>query len=729
MNLPSSLRPLTPTGGSPVTPWALGLTVLLFVAWAAWLTCLYWLYGERSFLRIHDCGDSNVPMAVAAHLDPPGFIVGARNAAQVCGFDQKATWGSILQDQLLVRLPIWLGYALSMALQRLVAGFGMTLLGVMVLRLRWVPSIIAGLGYSLFSQRFINESWGGFTYYDAMVLPGVPLVLLGLHYSMLWGRRHRMAGLLAAGAIGSVYAWTGSYLLAVFPMVLFAVWPTLVLRGDGVSFGVVVRTVAVFGAVWTAWCLPFVKAALISGQSSHRVNRLDSETVVSGVASGWGFVESALIANWPFVAIMLIGLGICRSRTQARMALLVLAVAIAVILAKPLVIVFGSVLGFLQGFNFQRFYLLLPFVLMLAGAVGLDALLALLQKLGVSKSRARLGSAVGFFICAGLMGWVGKTSADVHEFASKMLVGGWSSAVYDHPEIRRIGELRQKGEVFRVATVAMPGSGTWHPDMMAAYGLESADGYVPLYARRYNEYWQEVLAPRWHAEPNERSKFATKGNRVYLQPAAAQWSTDTKPLELRAFADLSLLAGINVRYLFSPVQLIDDRLTLVSQTAASQPAKHKRNTRGRMGLMAGGFVPWADLFVYELKQFSPRFYLASEIQWVDESENAPKAVGDVWRSGLMGKAVVLSQPDVPRSIVKGVYAGGGTVTEQTLTADRIELTVDAVESAILVSSNTDDPRWKATLDGTSVDIFPANHAFQGVAVPRGRHSIVFEYGQ
>ena len=79
--------------------------------------------------------------------------------------------------------------------------------------------------------------------------------------------------------------------------------------------------------------------------------------------------------------------------------------------------------------------------------------------------------------------------------------------------------------------------------------------------------------------------------------------------------------------------------------------------------------------------------------------------------------------------MKGVYAGGGTVTEQTLTADRIELTVDAVESAILVSSNTDDPRWKATLDGTSVDIFPANHAFQGVAVPRGRHSIVFEYGQ
>ncbi len=55
--------------------------------------------------------------------------------------------------------------------------------------------------------------------------------------------------------------------------------------------------------------------------------------------------------------------------------------------------------------------------------------------------------------------------------------------------------------------------------------------------------------------------------------------------------------------------------------------------------------------------------------------------------------------------------------------------VDATASspALLVRSETFDPNWTASVDGRETRVVPADFAFQAVALPAGRHRIVFEY--
>jgi uncharacterized membrane protein YfhO len=55
--------------------------------------------------------------------------------------------------------------------------------------------------------------------------------------------------------------------------------------------------------------------------------------------------------------------------------------------------------------------------------------------------------------------------------------------------------------------------------------------------------------------------------------------------------------------------------------------------------------------------------------------------------------------------------------------------VDATATApgILVLADAYYPGWRATLDGRSTPIFPADWGLRGVALPEGRHTLVFEY--
>lgn len=697
----------------------------LVALWAGWLACPYLLYEDRSFLRIHDCGDSNVPMAVAENLVPEGGIVGQRNGSLVCGFNHMATWGHILQDQLLVRLPVWLGYGLNTWLQRFVAGSGMLFLAWGVLRFRLLPSLAAAAGYSLFSQWFINASWAGYTYYDALVLPGVPWILIGMNWCLgLQRDRGWLWAAVGAGMMGSLYALTGSYLLAIFPIALYCVWPMIVTRPAGVSPLVVVKWLAVFGVIWAAWCSPFIWAALAAGRDSQRSGLLQSQTLAEGFRSGWEFVGSSLQENWPFALACLCALPFRPRPIFVRLIWLLFGLFLAVLLAKPMTITLGPLLGFLQGFNWQRFYLLLPFVLMITAAAGLDSLA--LRMAGLKNGRwLRVGWVVA---CLALIGWVVKLSAEVHEFAIKMTVGGWSSVVFSQPALKDLAALRETSAPFRVATVATPGTGQWHPDMMAAYGLESADGYVPLYPRRYKEFWQGVIAPGLVEGRPVQSQMTTWGNRVYLRPPEGALARGS-PQRLDSFADLRLLALTNVRFIASEIPLEHDELVLWRHVPEQLPAKHKRNTKGRMGLLAAGFAPVKSLYVYELKSFHPRFYFAGSIMWVDSAAESMAAM--VSPSFLMqSKAVVFAREDL---------AGGqqlptilpaetpSTVLPTLVHADHIVLDVQVASAGILCLANSFDPKWRAMIDGVEHPILRANHAFQAIVVPGGSRRVELYY--
>jgi hypothetical protein len=69
----------------------------------------------------------------------------------------------------------------------------------------------------------------------------------------------------------------------------------------------------------------------------------------------------------------------------------------------------------------------------------------------------------------------------------------------------------------------------------------------------------------------------------------------------------------------------------------------------------------------------------------------------------------------------------GTVAVRDWAAGDIRLEVDAARVGLLVLAVTDYPGWQATVDGRPAEIVRADHAFQAVAVPAGRHQVRFRY--
>jgi hypothetical protein len=63
------------------------------------------------------------------------------------------------------------------------------------------------------------------------------------------------------------------------------------------------------------------------------------------------------------------------------------------------------------------------------------------------------------------------------------------------------------------------------------------------------------------------------------------------------------------------------------------------------------------------------------------------------------------------------------------TPERVSLEAELSEPAVLVLSDTFDPRWRAADNGAPVPIVRADHALRAVFLAPGRHTVEFRYRQ
>jgi hypothetical protein len=180
---------------------------------------------------------------------------------------------------------------------------------------------------------------------------------------------------------------------------------------------------------------------------------------------------------------------------------------------------------------------------------------------------------------------------------------------------------------------------------------------------------------------------------------------DPKPIRYNAagftHAQPIALDLLQVRYLIQPVQ---DQIAVPGEVPVAQ--------QGR----------WV---LYRLPADTPRASLVTSWSVVGSSEDALTAILD---SGFRpaDRAVLEGRPSFTPSTVT-VPTGNGSALYRSTGPQSALVTVDAPAPSIVLVRNVYDKNWRATVDGRSVSVLPADYLVQGIPVPPGRHTIVLSY--
>ncbi|KKW11462.1 MAG: hypothetical protein UY49_C0001G0011 [Microgenomates group bacterium GW2011_GWC1_49_7] len=253
---------------------------------------------------------------------------------------------------------------------------------------------------------------------------------------------------------------------------------------------------------------------------------------------------------------------------------------------------------------------------------------------------------------------------------------GWkftpfTPTAYFFPNTAAISFLQSQEKPFRVISLdnrILP------PNVGAYYGIESIEGYDPIYDARYEEF----IAALNRREPNITPPFGF--NRIITTP------TIVSPL----------LPLLNVKYVLTLEDLKSPDVELMYREG---------NTR-----------------IYWYKKALPRIYPVESIIIASSKQQ----VMDV----LYGKefqpntaAVVEQEIDVSPAAL----AAGDAIKITNMTTSSLSATSVFKEDHAVVIANMFDPRWKAFIDDAPTKLYRVNYLFQGLIVPKGNHTITLIY--
>ena len=686
--------------------------------WAFWLSAEYLVFGPMSYVRIHDTGDAIIPSRLARALERGGPAFSYWFPWAVTGADYLSAWGPPqIQDGAFWILPTWLAFGLIVFAQRAVAACGTYLLLTRSFQLGVWPSIFGAAAYALFHQPII-DSRTGFHMVEGFALPGLAFILWALERMNADADRRRY---LASFGLGLAVSMTSHYVLSMFVIVLVFYWFLAVRPQFAAGFWM---CVALFVAGFLVYLIPTVWASVLHAPLSQRahwplVSPLDADNLAAAAAM--------TRQNAVYLLLLAAGTVFSRQRRGSLLALGGFALLCIGLTAgyRTFRQAMAPHLGFLVGFQFDRINLQLPFACVAGAALALESLPAS-WRVGIPwRGGLRMRVAVRAILIAGLMVWIGGQSVAMKRVTRREInkVGATTAAVYANPEMKALAARQQAAQPFRVAVIPDP---LLHPGFAWAYGLETVDGYVCLYPKRFHSFWEEVQRPLISVDTNRFNYFHYWGSRVYLtQPS--QGFVLGADIRFADYYRLELLSLANTRYIISHFPISHPDLTLLPSSCREdllrrqpQPAQEAAGSRDRKLRLP------LPLYIYENQQAFPRFFVAEQVKLFDNSQQVLEAMRRASHAELRTTAYLERTDAVPLQSVK-LGNGDGSVSVQTYTADRIALDAESSAAGVLVNATSYNPFWKAWIDGRPAKVFPVDHTFQGIVLPAGRHRVVFEY--
>jgi len=137
-----------------------------------------------------------------------------------------------------------------------------------------------------------------------------------------------------------------------------------------------------------------------------------------------------------------------------------------------------------------------------------------------------------------------------------------------------------------------------------------------------------------------------------------------------------------------------------------------------------------DVKVYENLAVLPRAYVVHRLVATSSDADALSYLKSLdFRPADEAVIAADSIGEAERVLVDGLPYGNrhGKAEVIDYRAESVVVSVNTVEPGMLVLTDAHYPGWEATLDGVATPIHRVNHLFRGVAVPRGEHTVRFDY--
>jgi hypothetical protein len=679
------------------------------LGWSWWTIAPYLGHGSESYYRQHDTADSNAAFYVGQREFARRSLVGNWTPTAGGGVDARANGKHALPllDLLFRLLPFWwltgaFLWAESAAALLLTAWLLHRRLGVAP-----ALALAAGATYSVMYAGVGGHS-GFYLGYGTVVplMPGVILLLASAgEQAKLWKTA------AVAAFTGLALAVSGSATLAVAAIPLAAAW----------IYGVESRgrlrhlfALVICGGVLAIFTAPTFVAMAIHAADAHRtlwpIVPYGLETADAVWTNQRAAAEVLFWNQAPWLGVAAVGwlLGGYRRRALNVAIILTLAIVLQLYFMVPVRAVLRWVYEPFASIQLDRVNVFVPFLAAVAAGIGLGHI----WQSGRERSgigRWRLAAAVAL-AGAMLVMSAGHVREVNRERETRRAAGSTYARFFQRPELQQLARETIGDAPFRVATFTEANAGAGqHPGFAWAYGLETIDGYLNLYPRRFHAFWGQVIKPTLDLDDVTAEYFGHWGNRIYL----FNGFMGSEPQRIAGHAfDVELLSLANVRFLISAVELVDPRLVLRTPVPAEPVG--------------------SPLFVYENRDALPRFFVTHSARTYSSETQALEALA-ASSVDTMRRTAFIDDPDRVGDVPVGdeVSETGSAMTSKIdvgeYSADRIALAVETGAAGTLVVSNTFSRYWTATVDGARVPLLRVNGVFQGVPLAGGRQSVVLTY--
>ncbi len=236
------------------------------------------------------------------------------------------------------------------------------------------------------------------------------------------------------------------------------------------------------------------------------------------------------------------------------------------------------------------------------------------------------------------------------------------------PQTKVMKFLADQPKPFRVQSLD---SRILPPNFSLVYGIETIEGYDPLYLLTYGQFMAAV-------KRNNPDISSFNFNRI-ITPQ---------------LMDSSFINLLNVRYFLSLTDIIAKNLKLVFREGETR--------------------------IYENVMVNDRFFTVDSVLIVDNNQEEINGLFDI-KENLTDKAIIRYVKGNDLIVLKGM------ISNVEYSSDKIKLTVSGAEQKFLVISSSYYPGWKATANGNPVKIYKTDYALMGIPVPPGVQQVEVYY--